>query len=135
MKGANTLNCFETYASSYRKHYLEFQQLALKRRFIQTVSKMDFDCMPTPDSLHIKFLYHLYLCMSSSSTPIFLSFSLSFGPEANMVHYIFNAVCNCLASSTCQEQISFPERSFMFGVQGSQSALCECCTKHVFFPH
>lgn len=32
---------------------------------------------------------------------------LSFGPGANMVHYIFNVVCNCLALSTCQEQIMF----------------------------
>lgn len=68
---------------------------------------------------------HLPLSLSPQS---FTLVYLSSGPQANMVHYIFNVVCNCLALSTCQEQIIFPESSFMFGVQGSQSVLCECCT-------
>lgn len=47
-------------------------------------------------------------------------------PQANMVHYIFNVVCNCSALSTHQEQITFlgwrgEARSFALGAPGSQS--------------
>lgn len=73
--------------------------------------------------------YLLYLSVHLLPSPqSFTLVYLSSGPEANMVHYIFNVVCNCLALSRCQEQIIFPKSSFMFGVQGSQSVLCECCT-------